>query len=213
MKLPRGIRQRGTSLLVDVTENGQRRTATVSGLDVEEARKVQATLRAELLNGHAPAKVWTLQDALERTKKVFWNGSLGERTAVMNAECVLAFFGGTTTMDKISCDDFDALVEHLGDHGNSGATINRKLAAASKMFTLAVERSKESGLTTMPVIHRQKEGLGRLRWLTQQEEQRALSIVSQWAKDDHAEAFIILVDTGIRLGELWRITARDCTFG
>jgi integrase len=213
--LPRGIRRRGTSLLVDVTENGQRRTATVSGLDVTEAKRVQATLRAELLNGGpgATAKVWTLQEGLNRAMKVFWNGSLGERTAMLNAEAVLDYFGGTTTLDKISCDDMDAFVEQLQDGGNSNGTINRKLAVISKVFKLAVERSKESGLTTMPTIHRQKEGIGRVRWLTQAEEARCLSLLSQWSKDDHAEAFIVLVDTGMRLGELFRMTGRDCTFG
>jgi integrase len=90
---------------------------------------------------------------------------------------------------------------------------SRMLAIISKIFRLASERSKESGLIHRPSIHRQKEGVGRVRWLTQLEEQGCLSLLSQWAKDDHAEAFIVLIDTGMRAGELWRVSARDCTFG
>jgi integrase len=195
---------------VDVSAKGQRRTATVTSLDVGEARRVQAVLRAEILSGvTARAKVWSLQEAVNRTYKVFWTGTLGEHTAMLNAEAVLDFFGASTALDKITHDDVDGFVEQLQDEGNSNATINRKLAALSKVFKLAVERRTESGLDTMPTIHRQREGVGRVRWLTFHEEQQCLSVLPH----AHAEALIVLVDTGVRLSELWRIRAEDCTFG
>lgn len=208
--LPGGIRSRGGSYLVDVTLRGQRRTGTAP--TVEEAKLLQSELRLALMRGvskQVMEKVWTLGEAVEKTTRAVWKGTRGERTAVRNVDAAVEYFGAATALDKISSADITAYVEHLQDDGNSNATVNRKIAALSRVFTHAVENG---GAKAKPVMRRKKEGVGRIRFLTASEEQTALALLSQWGKDEQAEAVCVLVDTGLRCSELWHLEVRDCDF-
>jgi integrase len=90
--------------------------------------------------------------------------------------------------------------------GLANGTINRKLAALSKMLAVAVERQ---GLSHKPKLPRMREGIGRIRYLTADEERVLLGLLGQWSMPDHVDAVTVLVDTGLRVGELFRLTARD----
>jgi len=205
----KGIRPRGESYLVDVTVRGERKTVTCSTFD--EAKAVHAMLRAQLLNGgdgSSPVKPqgWTLGEAVEKAREIAWDGRPGGVNAIRNAEQAVGFFGARTPLQEISPEWIDGYVSRLQQIGNSNATINRKLAALSKVFTLAVQRGK---IVAKPHMERKAEGQGRIRFLTQGEETAALEVLSQLGKDEHAEAFCVLVDSGLRPGELWRLEGRD----
>jgi integrase len=227
-KLPKGIRLRGSRYFVDVSINGIRRTATCPSYS--EAVAKQAIIRAELLTGSQfavscidtpsppphvkadPASAlqtpsWTLQEALERTSSVVWSGTANGSNAIANAQAALAYFGPTFTLEYLTADRIDEYMGHLASLGYSNATVNRKMAALSKMLTVAIERGK---LSKKPVIPRKREAEGRIRFLTESEESRALQLLSRLHKSDHADAFIVLIDTGMRGGELWRLEGRDC---
>lgn len=224
MKLPRGIRLRGNALLVDVTVKGERRTTTVQIIDgdlsaaLDKAVREQARLRAELLgavNGNGKghqAGSWPIQHALNVTTQVAWSDPhvASREHLIANAAQVVEYFGSSTLLSNISIEQIDAYVEHLRkEEGNSNGTINRKLAALSKMMSVALRRG---GLSLRPHIPRQKETKGRIRWLTKQEEDTCLAWLAQHGKDEEAEVFSILVDTGLRPSELYRLEARDCLF-
>ncbi len=217
-----GIRARGESLLIDVTYKGQRRTATVKGLDrLEEAQAIQASIRAELMNGTSAPKAkpaatpspgkahsWTMQEAFTHVQTV-WAGTGGEDCQVRNAQFAVDFFGASTPLADITCEWVDSYLARLKQIGNSNSTINKKISAVSFMMTQAIQRGK---LKAKPHMGRLKEGVGRIRFLTQDEEMNATGVLSQWGKDDHAEALTVLIDTGLRLGELWKVEARDVDF-
>lgn len=86
----------------------------------------------------------------------------------------------------------DDYAGHLAIIDNSNATINRKLAAVSRMLSLAVERGK---LQTRPTIQRKREGEGRIRFLNEREELQALHLLDQWGKRP-SRGPLVLVDTG-----------------
>lgn len=206
--LPKGIRSRGASFLVDITVNGIRKTETASSL--EEAKGIRAALEASLRgnivslpNGNA---VWTMQKAYEKTVDLVWKGTKNEVNAARNASEVIGYFGSDTRLDLITVERIDELVSALKKRGNDNSTINRKLAALSKMLTVAMDRG---GLSSKPSIHRQKEGGGRIRFLTSAEEDAVLAVLSQWGKDEQAESVCVLIDTGLRPSELWRVQHRD----
>ena len=200
-QLPRGIRARGQSYLVDVTTADGRRTATCHSL--EAAIEKQRELR-----GEAPVKprAWSLQLAYETTFKVAWAGARGERTATVNAETALAHFGPDRALDTIDLPAIDGYIAALEGAGLSDGTINRKLAALSKMLSVAHARG---GLLGKPHIPRRREGCGRIRYLLPKEEQALLHLLEQWGLADHRDAVIVLIDTGIRVGELFNLEARD----
>jgi site-specific recombinase XerD len=216
-KLPTGIRKRGDSYLVDVSYKGVRRTGTFNTL--ESAIEGQGSIRADLMREAKGAATvsedgkllkisWTLQQAYEATCDRFW---IAEKCTDWqklrrNGEMVLEHFGKDTRLDSITTEDVDAYIKTLRKKGNANATINRKQSALSKMFTTAMRRD---GCTRRPDIETYKEMEGRLRWLNKREEEAMLALFTQWSKDDHAEAFCVLVDTGLRPKELWRVQAKD----
>jgi len=202
----KGIRRRGKKWLVDVTVQGKRRTATCDSYDQAVAR------RYELLSGaqqaHSGQRAWTLGEAYRRTKDREWKGTRSESKAVANAKQAVDFFGWDTRLDSITTDSVDQYVEHMEGLGSSNATINRKLAALSKMFTVAHRRG---GVGIKPHFPRKREAQGRIRFLTQEEERALLRTMEHFGKEEHRDACIVLIDTGLRCGELWRLTAGDVT--
>lgn len=206
--LPKGIRQRGASFVVDVTINGKRKTASFPTL--EEAQFAQAKLKVALMTGEKPqakdAGSWTLKNAYEYTLRHVWKGTRGEASAIKNMKHVLAHFGPDCLLENITTDALDDFREALEDARKANGTINRIMSALSKCLTVAVERGKLNG---KPIIPRLREGRGRIRFLTYEEEDKCLALLETWGKLDQREAFIVLVDTGLRPSELWRLEGLD----
>lgn len=200
------IRERGSSFLVDVSMNGKRQRITCATR--EEAESVNGKLSTFVPTIIEPDG-WTLKQAVEQCRSAVWHGKGGERSAVRNAEAAMSFFGENTKLDDIVTDWVDAFIARLKQIGNSNGTVNRKLAALSKVMSYAHRRGK---VKARPHFERQLESQGRIRYLTQDEEVQGLAFLSQWSKDDHAEAFCILIDSGVRPSELWRLEERDCNF-
>lgn len=209
MKLPHGIRQRGNSYVVDVTVKGIRRTATTI-LDLDTARSVHADLRAALLrtagSDIAHHATWTLKQCLEKTTSIAWRDQKSRVGLIRNAEMVVSILGPATPLPAITVEKIDELVQVLQDQGNSNGTVNRKLAALSKMLTFAYDRDK---LIKKPKITRGDEAEHRIRFLTPDEEGLCLSTLALWSKHDHADVLTVLIDTGLRESELWRVTRQD----
>ena len=91
----KGIRKRGNRYLVDVTVAVTRRTATVATLD-EAKRKYAELSRAPRTGG------WTLGRAAAYTLQHVWENTRGYRTARINAEAALRFFGENTPLASIT---------------------------------------------------------------------------------------------------------------
>lgn len=205
-----GIRPRGDVWLVDVQVKGKRKTATEPTRKDAEAK--EAELRAQLYAGTTDApnaprgKGWTVGTAYARTYQVAWADGRSERTMRLLGLRICAYFGRETPLASIKTDTLDDWVASLKTRGNANGTINRNLAGLSKMMTVAMERG---GLEKKPRFPRLREAVGRIRYLTDQEEAEALHLFRQWGKAGHADAFVVLIDTGMRCSELWRLTARD----
>ncbi|THV25752.1 tyrosine-type recombinase/integrase [Peteryoungia ipomoeae] len=91
----------------------------------------------------------------------------------------------------------DQLIGKLRKRGNSNATINRKMAALSKLLRKAY---KMGDVHSLPEFKRQKEKAGRIRFLDRDEEDLLFSELRA-----HSELYyrfcLFLVDTGARLSE------------
>lgn len=207
--LPKGIRKRGSRYCVDVTVAGRRKTSTAANLTEALVRREELT--AALQSGaQAPTPTatqqWTLEKGVQTTINTRWRGSKAEHSATQNATRALEFFGKDTLLDDIDAEWLDRYVEWLVNRGNSNGGINRKLAALSTIFSTAVDRG---GAQRRPKMPRQREGQGRIRWLTNEEEYRMLHLLSQWGEFDMMDVVTVLMDTGLRLGELWNLEGRD----
>ncbi|MGP2491812.1 site-specific integrase [Mesorhizobium sp. PUT5] len=91
----------------------------------------------------------------------------------------------------------DGLIGTLRQRGNSNATINRKMAALSKLLRKAY---KMGDIHSLPEFRRQKERAGRIRFLERDEEARLFAAIRSRSEDAYRLS-VFLVDSGCRLGE------------
>ena len=91
----------------------------------------------------------------------------------------------------------DGLIGTLRERGNSNATINRKMAALSKLLRKAC---KMGDIHSLPEFRRQKESQGRIRFLEYEEEDRLFAAIRS-RSEEYYRLSVFLVDTGARLGE------------
>lgn len=200
------IKPRGNAWLVTVCVSGRRRAGTA--YSEVEAKTLEGQLEDQLKAEVNAIRVWTLGEAIEKTTKHYWQGAKAERSSTLNASLVERRFGKTLKLDQLDLELIEEWVDELRAGGNSDATVNRKLACLSKILKTAVEMG---GLPVAPAlsVFWRKEGRGRIRWVSPEEEKALLDLLHQWGKDLHAAVIVVLVDTGIRCGELFALEARD----
>jgi integrase len=148
----------------------------------------------------------TLRGALDALLAGDWRDAKAQGTLVRNAERALAFFGEATSLADITPDRVAAYAAHLERQGLRGATINRQMAALSKLLTVGV---RSGVLTARPYIARRREGRGRGRFLTVEEEAAVLRWAEHLGLIELRDVTIVLLDTGLRPSELFRLTAQD----
>jgi len=108
-----------------------------------------------------------------------------------------------------SQESLDDLVNALRERGNSNATINRKMAALSKLLRKAY---KMGNIYSLPEFRRQKEKSGRIRFLELEEEDRLFAQIRSHSEEYH-QLSVFLVDTGARLGEAIGLRWNDINGG
>ena len=190
--------------MVDVSVKGRRHTATCE--TSEAAKRAEAEIRHDLSFGlFLSNSCWTLDEAWERCYEVVWRGTPSDEAQVALRVHLYAQWPADTPLKAITTDELDDWVRALRSKGNSGATINRKLAALSKVMRVAAARPERSGYTVRPTFTWQKEAEGRIREVSGGEEKTLLGHLP----DDHCDVVTVLIDTGMRCSELWRVEVRD----
>jgi integrase len=139
---------------------------------------------------------FSITELFEKYKNILWEDGnhkynvtsfIGELNEILLGERFSAFDQGV----------LDDLIGKLRERGNSNATINRKMAALSKLLRKAY---KMGDIHSLPEFRRQKEWAGRIRFLEYDEEDRLFGAVRARSEDSYRLS-IFLVDTGCRLGE------------
>lgn len=138
----------------------------------------------------------TLRQALDFTIKDHWRGAKSSRHLIMRAEEVLGVLGANRLCMDVSYSHVRELIERCKLKGNSGATINRKLAALSKIMRVA--KRYDPGIT-VPPMDRQIENAPRDVVLTDTQI-RALEEWPRWGSGEHYLT-LFLIDTGCRFSE------------
>ena len=177
----------------------------------EEAERWEAATRLAIAEGKEvevfeAARDWTLKDAIDKTYVAVWKDSKAGDTALKNARAAIAFFGANVYVSEITTQRVAEWIEHLKNTNNANGTVNRKLSSLSRALRHAF---RSEALDKMPYIPRQKESVGRLRFLTKQEEVAVLSLLVQWSDQEAWDAVATLLDTGVRCGELLKMDAQD----
>lgn len=204
------IRQRGTRFQADVMV-GRVRTrkdfATEAEALVFEAQAKLSGLTGKPLPVAASDGGWTMEQAYKRTLAVRWAGRKAELGLARNGRAVRDHFGPSRQLETIEPEEIADYALALAARGNAPGTINRKLAALSAMFRIAYDERK---ITALPKIKRKREGSGRVRFLSAEEEVQMFGLLRQWgAFEDVIRFYEFLVDTGLRLSEALNASLRD----
>jgi integrase len=208
------VSQRNNGWQAHVVVDGQRFRKTFS--TKEEAATAEAMVRQAMVQGkpmptfytEGTNLTYTLRQAFDTTYDMYWRGSKSDEKVTLNIKQLEAYFGKNRPVTEVTTKEIDDFIVGQKRKNLSNATINRKLATLSKTLRLAHEQGK---LKAMPVFHRQKEGQGRIRWVTKEEESLILQTMEQWNQHDLYDAMIVSIDTGLRRSELERLTSSDIT--
>lgn len=223
-RLPKGISVRPDGrLLVQRMINGVRQSKVVDKLDEAIlAYRMMGNDKEHKENNHLkpssklkPANAnWSLLDAylyvsqlpVGRGHDGGWLGAKSEKKLKRNAEEVMEYFGPHRKVGDITALEIEAYAQHLLSLGKEAGTVNRKLAALSKLLTAA---SRHGMIQRRPDFARPKEPGGRDKELSHEEEIILLNWFTRLEKPDHHDAVVVLLDTGMRVGELLKLRGSD----
>lgn len=212
------VRQRGASWQADVIVEGKRlrkdfTTKEAAEEWVAEAKRPAKERASAGANGPTPgpkvgaeAPPLTFGDACERTFARYYKGTKYEVMEWKRMGRVRERIGDDTPLNRIDSAVLDSYVARMRAEGRASSTINNHLAVVSKVLRFVKGRG---GKFDMPKVERERIPVGRIRWLSGEEETTLLALFRQWGKEDQAEVVECLIDTGLRPSELYGLTARD----
>jgi len=205
--LPRGISLKGNKYVAQCTRNGKRVQRVANTLP--EAISILASLRdtTDTPDTQMRPKAVTL-DHCWRELLTSTDWGRGKSSSV-NLSYVnnLTQLIGHMCVNDITTSVLDTVVVQLRKQGNSPATINRKLCAINKALGWALERQDLSGYypSSTVKIPYQREPQGRTMVFSDDDIATMCAIMVDHGYHDQAKSVLVLVDTGLRLGELWAI--------
>lgn len=205
------VTQRGSSWQASVSHKGKRWRKDF--LTKADALAWEAETKAAILRGKTPneggGKAGTMLTMAELRTMVMenvWKGSKSVETATVNSQAVLNTLGANTPITRIDALVIDNAIKVWMRHGNSNATVNRKLAALGRMLRWAHQRGY---IPMVPHMERRKESEHRLRWFTEEEESQMLAYFQHVGNSQMVDLVAVALDTGMRQGELLSLTGRE----
>ena len=142
--------------------------------------------------------------------RVEWVDNKDIAGSIRAADCVMNHFGDDADIRGIDYQKVMGYITKLKGNEFKGSTINRRLSALSKMFTIA---KRHDARIQRPEIPRQKESKPRQRILKDSEVKALIDY--PWTYLAHRELTVLLIDTGVRPGEIvngeWTIDEADST--
>jgi len=124
-----------------------------------------------------------------------------EKLQQKRAEKIITMLGRGMLVTEVTDNHVEHVVDTLENRGYQGSTINRYLSSLSKMLRYANQRQSIYHLDRMPHIDWNREDNGRERYLELEEEKEIIRLLTEWNMVDYLEFFLVLIDTGMRLGE------------
>lgn len=208
------VRQRGNSWQVDVRKKGIRFRHSYQTED--QANVMLAKVEEAISLGKAlpdpedcnDGKAMTIAALLRKAADKYWSDSLhGSKNASVIEE-IINHVGENVPLSGLNLEVIDGLISHWKAKGNANGTINRKLSVLSKSATFAQDRG---WLDHKPKIEWLREGNGRMRFVTPEEEADMYRVLTQMGYFEERDIFMFLIDTGLRVGELKRLRFSDLT--
>jgi len=124
-----------------------------------------------------------------------WANKRASKDLIRNARAVVDYFTASKVLSEITAADIAQMKLHFEAQGNSPATVNRKLAALSKMLSVALENGV---IERKPKISRNKERKTRFRYLTTSQRYALMDYWLDVGEADMHDLTVLLLETGAR---------------
>jgi integrase len=214
--------RRGKVFYYDFILHGVRYAATTRKKNRREAEKVETKVRRKeegrisAAAGKEPGSI-TLADAMKRLYTERWSRTRDHERTLARTERIVALLGANTPLSAIDSPKISQMAAALRASGLKDSSVNRYFATVK---TLLITAQREWGaVASIPYIKLAKEPTGRLRTFSVAEEAKIQEILRSEAtvrgKDvsklstEAADLFVLLADTGMRLGEGINLESRD----
>ncbi|QDP58056.1 MAG: putative integrase [Prokaryotic dsDNA virus sp.] len=205
------IRKRGNSWQADARVGGKRvRKLFRSLADAEdflhnlEHRSKLGLKVTHILN--TKSAILTLKRLTDTVYEAVWKDTANGINALRNVELIQKIVGSNIRVEEINTTVIDKIIQTLKSQGNSNGTINNKMSALMVCLKYAHDRD---WIQNLPKFKRYKVSEGRLRYFSLEEEEMIISTHKRLGQHDFAGFVKILIDTGLRTGELCRVRYKD----
>ena len=159
------------------------------------------------------SKTLTFGDLSEAAFEKFWRYSKNVGNILSIRRRLSVAFGDDTPVTKLTTLSIERVCTQWLSEGASEKTCNRRLSCLSKMLKWAERTGR---IDRAPYIERFTEGLGRLRYATEEEVGQVIAHLDLMGRTDEIDLVMLLADTGMRRSEVldmkWEQWNPDCQF-
>ena len=152
----------------------------------------------------------TLEELRKATHQRYWVGTKSESWHRSRGEKVVSVLGATALVMSIRAQEVDRLVDVLRKEGKANGTINRHLAALSKMLKTAVRYIPDY---PRPVIEKLPEAEARSKFYSPDEVDQMAQQADRIGRPVMVDLVYVGVDSGLRLSELLGLYPLDLIRG
>lgn len=143
-------------------------------------------------------------EAIEKAYQQKWSKNKDDVYPYRRARALLELLGKDCYLDEITSRVIADLQDKLFSRDITPATVNRYMAALKVILNMAL---KQWGvLQKLPYIPMYKEQRKKIRYLTKEEEDQLLTLTREAGREDIADMFAALLDTGFRFSEMANLT-------
>jgi len=199
-----GVRKRGNSWQADVMHEGKRVRKTVES-EVEGLRWIR-DVKMGRVKVDGPKTLGDLLDHLWNTQYQRKRNSASMMSGIRELK---RSFGADTHPAMIDRFMIDEWVQKSLAKGHAAGTINRRMSTLSKALGYAEEARL---IERMPRIEYLTIRSRKLVWMTKDEEVKVLDWLEKRGDENVAQYVAVLLDTGMRPGELLALTRKDVDF-
>jgi len=149
----------------------------------------------------------TLGELREYVITHHWSQARGVETAKINSNAIVKALGPYTPIARVTRQDIEVARSQLINEGGHPTTVNKKVSCLSLMLSTAVDLGIIPAKPPFPKPFKELEGK-QLRF-TKEDETKALAYFAHIGHELMADYVIFSVDTGLRQGEVLKVTGED----